>query len=413
MDGINDGIRGRIPPLASGAEPEIDHLGLRRYRLARVRDQLRALDIPACVLFDPLNIRYASGTSNMQVWTQHSPDRYLLIITDGPVLLFDNYVTGRDLAWTGTIDESRPATPWYFEGRSDRQEHFAGRWVDEIAALLKEHCGDGGGLAIDRLSPVVLAPLAAAGIGLVEAQKPLELARAIKCPAEIDCMLEAIAVTEAGMARMREALRPGMTENALWSLLIQTLFEHGGESLETRLLASGPRTNPWYQECSARKIRAGELVAFDTDLIGPFGACVDISRTYFCGPGKPSAEQRELYRLAAEQVAYNRDLIRPGLSFRELAEQAWPIPEAYLPCRYGLIAHGVGMADEYPDIAHLIDWEDYGYEGIIEENMVLSVESYIGRPGGGQGVKLEDQLLVTAEGTEPLSRFPLEEDLLA
>ena len=100
-DGIGDGIRGRTPPLASGAEPEIDHLGLRRYRLARVRDQLRALDISACVLFDPLNIRYASGTSNMQVWTQHSPDRYLLIITDGPVLLFDNYVKGRDLGWTG------------------------------------------------------------------------------------------------------------------------------------------------------------------------------------------------------------------------------------------------------------------------------------------------------------------------
>ena len=70
------------------------------------------------------------------------------------------------------------------------------------------------------------------------------------------------------------------------------------------------------------------------------------------------------------------------------------------------------MADEYPDIPHLIDWEDFGYDGVIEENMVLCVESYMGRVGGCNGVKLEEQVLVTASGVERLSSFPFEEALL-
>ena len=412
-DFVGDGIRGRHAPRSSGAEPQIDLAGMRRYRLARVRAQMKALEIPALVLFDPLNIRYASGTSNMQVWTQHSPDRYLFVAAEGPVILFDNYVKDWDITWTGTVDEVRPAAPWYFEGRGGRLKEFAKRWCDDMRALLRAHCGaDERRFGIDRLGPAAVPHLMAAGLELADAQRPLELARTIKCSAEIDCMLEAIAVTEAGIERMRAALRPGISENALWSLLIQTLFEHGGESMETRLLASGPRTNPWYQECSDRLIRAGELVAFDTDLVGPFGICVDISRTFFCGPGKPSAEQKELYRLAREHIESNMALIRPGMTFREMAEQAWPVPDEFLPRRYGLIAHGVGMADEYPDIPHLIDWEEFGYDGVIEENMVLCVESYMGREGGCQGVKLEEQALVTANGVERLSSFPFEEVLL-
>ena len=314
-DFVGDGIRGRHSPRPSGAEPQIDLLAMRRFRLARVRAQMKALEIPALVLFDPLNIRYASGTSNMQVWTQHSPDRYLFIAAEGPVILFDNYVMDWDITWTGTVDEVRPAAPWYFEGRGDRLEEFAQRWCDDMVALQREHCGGDKRFGIDRLGPAAVPFLTGAGLELADAQRPLELARAIKCEAEIACMLEAIAVTEAGIARMREALRPGMSENALWSLLIQTLFEQGGESMETRLLASGPRTNPWYQECSDRLIRAGELVAFDTDLVGPYGICVDISRTFFCGPGQPSTEHKELYALAKEQVESNMALIPSGYDF--------------------------------------------------------------------------------------------------
>src|SRR5690606_23347872 len=95
----------------------------------------------------------------------------------------------------------------------------------------------------------------------------------------------------------------------------------GGEWIETRLLSSGPRTNPWFQECSARIIEAGDLVAFDTDLIGPYGYCADISRSWVCN-ADPSVEQAELHTIATDQLARNADLVRPGRTFRELAERA-------------------------------------------------------------------------------------------
>jgi Xaa-Pro aminopeptidase len=171
-------------------------------------------------------------------------------------------------------------------------------------------------------------------------------------------------------------------------------------------------TNPWYQECGEKLIRIGDLVAFDTDLIGPFGYCADISRTFHCGPGKPSETQKRLYRHAYEQIQYNIALPRPGMAFREYAEQSWKIPEEFLANRYMCLAHGVGMVDEYPDIVHPLDWEETGYDGVIEENMTLCVESYIGEEGGAEGVKLEEQVLVTAEGVQILSTFPFEEELL-
>ena len=96
--------------------------------------------------------------------------------------------------------------------------------------------------------------------------------------------------------------------------------------------------------------RPGDLVAFDTDLIGPYGYCVDISRTWLCGEGGASPAQKELYRLAREQIACNLELVRPAMGFRELSEKAWRLPERYRPNRYSTIAHGVGVCDEYPAI---------------------------------------------------------------
>lgn len=394
-------------------EPQIDMARLRHYRLARVREQLKRFDYAACLLFDPINIRYATGTRNMQIWTQHAPERYAFVPAEGPVILFDSSVCKRPPKTIDTVEEWRPASTWYFEAKGARVDETAARWAAEIAELMQCHGGGNRRLALDRIGPAGIVPLQGHGLELCDAQAPLELARAIKSPEEIACMSIAIAACEAGMARMLGALEPGITENALWSLLVQANFELGGESMETRLLASGGRTNPWYQECGEKLIRAGELVAFDTDLIGPFGYCVDISRTYFCKPGRPSDEQRRLYATAYEQLQTNIALIRPGMAFRECAEKSWPIPDEFVSSRYGLVAHGVGMADEYPDIVNPQDWETGGYDGVIEENMTLCVESYIGRDGGAEGVKLEEQLLVTADGIQLLSSFPFEEELLA
>jgi len=211
---------------------------------------------------------------------------------------------------------------------------------------------------------------------------------------------------------MHQKLEPGMTENELWALLHETNIRLGGEWIETRLLASGERTNPWFRECGDRIIRPGDLVAFDTDLIGPFGYCADISRTYFCGPGKPSPEQRRLYGLALDQVHHDIDsLMKPGMNLREASELAWPIPDVFVKNRYSCVAHGVGMCDEWPRIAHRQDCPRAAYDGELAPGMTMCVESYIGLNGGREGVKLEQQVLITERGCRLLSTFPFEETL--
>ncbi len=210
------------------------------------------------------------------------------------------------------------------------------------------------------------------------------------------------------MGEMEAALRPGIPENALWAELHRGNIARGGEWIETRLLSSGPRTNPWFQECSSRIVEAGDLVAFDTDLIGPYGFCADLSRTWLCGDGRPSNEQRDLFRIAAAQIAENTALMRPGVSFRDLVERSVVPPPDCFPTRYGVLYHGVGLADEYPTLPHAADWTDDTPDGVLEPGMVLCVESYVGRLGGREGVKLEEQVLITATGSETLSSYPLD-----
>jgi Xaa-Pro aminopeptidase len=91
---------------------------------------------------------------------------------------------------------------------------------------------------------------------------------------------------------------------------------------------------------------------------------------------------------------------------------AWKIPDEFVANRYGP-AHGIGLADEYPDLPDAMDWERSGYDGVLEANMTFCIESYIGAVGGAEGVKLEQQVLVTADGPQVLSSFPFEDALLA
>jgi len=130
----------------------------------------------------------------------------------------------------------------------------------------------------------------------------------------------------------------------------------------------------------------------------------DISRSIVCPGRKPTAEQRKLYEIAPEQVLFNMELLRPGLSFREFADKCWPAPEAFAPNRYMMMVHGVGLADEYLCLAYAQDFAEWGYDGVFDENMVVSVESYIGEVGQKEGVKLEQQALITANGAEPMSK---------
>jgi Xaa-Pro aminopeptidase len=385
---------------------EIDRTALDRYRLSRLRAELVKADVAGALLADPMNIRYATGTRNMAVWTMHAPGRYAFVATEGPVVLFEFGASKHVSAGSSVVDETRASTSWFYFLAGPRVAEKTAIWAKEVAELVTRHGGKNRRLAIDRCEPWGAALLASEGIELIDAQVPIEKARTVKSPEEIKCLSLAMDVCDIAIDRIRANVAPGITENQLWSILHDTNIAHDGEWIECRLLASGERTNPWFQECGNRVIAEGDIVGFDTDMVGPFGYLADVSRSIVCPGRKPTAEQRKLYELAQEQVLFNTEIIRPGLTFREFGETCWKVPEAFVPNRYMMMVHGVGLVDEYPSLAYAQDFAEWGYDGVFEENMVVSVESYIGEVGQKEGVKLEQQVLITKNGAVPMSKAP-------
>ena len=390
----------------------LDMPRLRGYRLGRVREQLKARDYAGCLLIDPINIRYATGSRNYSMFQSHTPGRYVFVATEGAVVLFDALACHETARGLETITELRPAVPFSYFFSGPRLQESIEIWAAELASLFHATAGGNKRLAVDRLDIASASALTRHGITLMDAQGLIEQARSIKSAEEILCMNYSLVVADIAMARMRETLRPGLTENEIFAILYHTNIAMGGEWIDARMLTSGDRTNPWLQESSERRVRPGELVAFDADMVGPFGYCADVSRTFFCGPGRPTDAQRHLYKLAYEEIQHNLSLVKAGVAFREMTEKAYRQADEFIPNRYMLLAHGIGLCDEYPSIYYRQDADKYGFDGVLEENMTICIESYVGAVGGKEGVKLEHQVLVTAKGCELLSKFPFEEELL-
>jgi Xaa-Pro aminopeptidase len=386
-------------------EDEIDFDQLRLYRLNRVKKELAKRDIGACILFDPVNIRYALDTTNMSIYNMHNLTRYCFIPVNGPVILYEYFNCEHLAKHLTLIDEIRPGITWDYFSAGDQVEDQLNKWAGEIENLMNLHCGKNKRLAIDVGNGPGILALNKIGLEILEGKEILEQARKIKSKEEIQCMKASIEVCEKGVRLMRKELKAGMTENELWAILHKTNIENGGEWIETKLLSSGPRTNPWMQESSNRIIQPNEIVSFDTDMVGPYGYCADISRAFVEGH-KFNSEQKKIYQMAVEQIHYNAELIKPGLSFKEFIKKSWVLPEAYYGNRYSCMVHGIGLCDEWPMIKYPTEITDE--KGEFEKNMTITVESYVGEVGGKEGVKLEQQYLINENGLELLSRHPLE-----
>ncbi len=382
-------------------------LRARHYRLSRIRKLLVEHDCAAILLYDPVNIRYAFDCVNMQVWTLHNPLRYALIFAEGPGIMFEFKGSEHVCDGLETIDELRLATGWMYMTSGDRVTAKVERWAAEIADLVREHGGGNRRVAIDRLDLEGLRALEKRGIAIIDGAPMTERARSIKSADEIELMRWTIRVCEAGMARIYEHSVPGVTEQELWAHLHFENARSGGEWIETRLLTCGSHTNPWYSECGERVCQAGEMISFDTDMIGPYGYCADLSRSWTCGYAAMTAKQRQLYTAAVDQIAHNISLIRDGMTFAEFNDKSWRIPERYQPYRYSMAVHGVGMADEWPVVLLHPDFE-HNHGGRFEKNMVLCVESLIAE-AGSESIKLETQVLVTETGAPRLDSFPWED----
>ena len=376
-------------------------------RRARLQKQMRAAGVSACLFFLPANIRYATGVSVMDVHCLAASERYCVIAAEGKPILFE---------WQPAIDRSnkiiedvRPALWWQYQGAHGKQliSAFVG---ETLAALTELAVEPGAPVAVDRIDPSAVFALQSAGLNLVSASPVTDAAREIKTQDEVTLMRVNGEIGRDMLLEFEEAIVPGVREIDLLAVLSNALIRRDGITLFTRLVSSGQNSNPWGTEASNRKGETGDLVALDSDATGYEGYVIDVSRTFLCGDQAPSEEQRRLYRLAMEQLMAMREATRAGRSYAAFSKLVPPLPEDYRPQSYECIVHGAGLMNEGPVIYQPWD-ENNPHDKVLEENMVLCLEAYVGRVGGSCGVKLEDQVLVTKDGHELLVDYPFDQRL--
>jgi Xaa-Pro dipeptidase len=374
-------------------------------RQKRLRTIMKAVGLPALVILDPGNITYACGARNMPIFGQRIPARYLLLIAEGPAILYE-YAGSEHLAINlPTLDDIRPALGLCQISSGEKADLAANRFTEEIVSVFKDLNLEVDQLGIDRFPFPIIDTLRGAGFELRHADDALIPARAIKQPEELHYMREAIRRVEHATKGFEEKIKPGLREVDIWAELHHGLIIGEGQYLSTRLCQSGDNTFPYFQECGPRVLAAGDLICLDTDAIGYHDYAVDFSRSFLCGDQAATNIQKKLYGRALEQLETNAGLLKAGIEYRELAEKTWKVPDEHQASRYYCIGHGLGMSGEFPNIPHVKPGQEYPLKGHLEAGMVICIESYIGSEKSAQGVKLEDQFLIGTDQIERLSNY--------
>lgn len=148
-------------------------------------------------------------------------------------------------------------------------------------------------------------------------------------------------------------------------------------------------------------------------MIVPGCYCIGISRSWIVGDEPPTASQKQRYQIAFEHIITNLGLIEAGMSFAEMTNIAHRLAEAYRALRYGVLAHEIGLCDQYPSLRYPEDVEVHGYVRVFEVGITLCVEAYVGAVDEHEGVKLKEQVLVTDRGLVPLLSYRYEAAMLA
>ena len=315
------------------------------------------------------------------------------------------------------VKEQRYGADLFYFARGDKSDLAADKFSNEIRVLLSEHSGNNKRLAVDKIMVNGLKALEAQGLEIKEGEELTEKARSIKGHDEIFAMRCASAACENSVYQMEQFARNNVpkeqvSEDEIWAILHAENIKRGGEWIETRLLASGPRTNPWFQECGPRIPKNNEIIAFDTDLVGSYGICVDISRTWWIGNKKPRPDMIYAMNHGFEHIMTNMEMLKPGVSMEELTHKAHVLDPIYQKGKYGVLMHGVGLCDEWPSITYPDGFIEGAYNYPLEEGMVLCVEVLVSPENGDFSIKLEDQVLITSDGYENLTKYPFDDRLL-
>jgi Xaa-Pro aminopeptidase len=395
--------------------PNLDQM--RRFRWTRLTQHIVDRDYGGLLMFDPLNIRYATDSTNMQLWNTHNPFRAVLVCADGYMVIWDYKNAPFLSSFNPLVREVRSGADLFYFDRGDKIDIAADAFSNDVRQIMAEHAPGNMRLAVDKPMIHGLRALEAQGFDIMEGEEVTEKSRSVKGPDEILAMRCASHACETAVKAMEDFARANVplgatSEDDIWAVLHAENIRRGGEWIETRLLSSGPRTNPWFQECGPRIVQNNEIVAFDTDLIGSYGICVDISRTWWVGNQKPRPDMIYAMQHAHEHIMTNMEMLKPGVTIPELTANTHRLDDKFQAQKYGCLMHGVGLCDEWPLVSYPDKAVPGAFEYALEPGMVLCVEAAVGEVGGDFSIKLEDQVLITEDGYENLTTYPFDAALM-
>jgi Xaa-Pro aminopeptidase len=394
-------------------EQRVDFARLRSDRLARAKAALEASDLGALLLFDPNNIRYVTST-HIGEWARDKNARYTLLCRGDDPILWDFGSAARHhqlyAPWLPESSFRAGVTP--MRGAMPRETGVPDALGRRIADELRDRGLLDEPLGIDMTDLVTLEALHRAGVVTRDGSQVMLAARRIKTAEEIALLEHAAAIVDGVYEEIYRMLRPGIRENDIVARAQQLLFEHGSEQVEAINAVSGDRCNPHPHVFSDRLLRPGDQAFFD--IIHSFmGYRTCYYRTFNVG-GVNSA-QLDAYRQCREWLDSAIALVRPGATTDQIAA-VWPTAEDLgFPNEescFGLqFGHGLGVGlYEAPMISRLHSFDD---PVEIEEGMVFALETYCPAGDGRSAARIEEEVVVTADGCEVITKFPADELLVA
>ncbi|MCL6450957.1 MAG: Xaa-Pro peptidase family protein [Acetobacteraceae bacterium] len=390
----------------------VDFDRMRWERLARAKQMMEEFDLGALILFVGENVRYVTGVFQGN-WKNNIFIRYAVLPRGGEPYLFETVGSDMECAkidapWLG--GRILPAITWkWAEGA---EEYMAERMASGILEVLKRHGVEKERIGIDIMDLRAYAALTGCGLNIVNAWPAMSAARVVKTPDEIECLKISSAFGDAAMWRViHEWARPGVKESYICAKVNEFLYEEGFDFVYDIIVASGGNTSPYRRWHTDKILRQGDLVIVDINAVGPGGYFVDFVRCFKVA-GKPTPKEKDLYKECYESLYAAIGAIKPGATTADVAKH-FPV---YADDRFGSVSlqqfgHSIGLSlYEGMWISRAYSLK---YPAVIKPRMAFAVETFAGHPGLEQTVRLEEDLVVTEDGVELLTRCPLEEDFLA
>jgi Xaa-Pro aminopeptidase len=390
-------------------EQRADMERLRTERLERAKEHLARSDLGALLLFDMANIRYVTAT-HIGTWAMDKLIRFCLLPRDDEPIMWDFGSAAR---------HHKLYNPWLGEERSragistlrGAVEGRAESVAEKIRVELEQRGLLGDPLGVDVIELPVLFALQAEAVRVVDGQALMQDTRKLKTVDEITLLNTACAMVDATYDELYRALRPGVRENECVALVNRKLFELGSEHVEGVNAISGERCSPHPHVFTDRMLRPGDPAYFDI-LHAYNGYRTCYYRTF--AVGSASRALVDAYKRCRDVLDQAIAAIRPGVTTAEVVELfpraeefGFPDEEAAFALQYG---HGVGLSIwEKPIFSRLVSFD---HPETIEEGMVFALETFWPAADGWSAARIEEQLVVTADGCEVITRFPAEELLV-